>query len=250
MDSTQAAIALALAVLGMAYSAVGAGGSAGYLAVLSFTAISQDHSRALALSLSCIVSAISFWSYHRARFFSWELAWPFVVGGVPMAYLGGRIKLPPSVHSVILALVLLYAATMLVLKSTSKEEAKEQEHENPSVGTRTFTGSAIGLLSGLVGIGGGTFLTPIMVLRRWADPRRAAAAAAPFIFLNSLAGLAARSSDLTALRSDVPLLGAGLVGAFVGGHLGANVVKSRTLKLVLAVFLVFTAGKLLLTLSV
>jgi uncharacterized membrane protein YfcA len=186
--------------------------------------------------MNVVVSFIAFFAFQRAKHFEWQLCWPFLAGSIPFAFIGGKMKLPGHVHEPILAAVLLLAAIVLLFRPVSAQ----QETKAPSILISIGIGAAIGLLSGIVGIGGGVFLSPIILLAGFADAKKTATLAALFIFVNSIAGLAAREpASLAPIGEHWELLLVGAFGALAGSFLGAfripNVGLRRLLGLVLIV---------------
>jgi len=223
-----------------AYSSVGHGGASGYLGLWAFTAYSTQLGATLALVLNVIVAGLTFVIFRRAKHFDWKLTWPFLIFSIPLAYLGGKFAHQAHWQSLVLTLVLTYAAISLVFKPSQKTE-------NPCAPTpfvSAMTGGSIGFVSGLVGVGGGIFLSPLMILLNWAKPHTVASLSAVFIFLNSLAGLAARPTELLQQSMEFwPLILAGVAGALLGSWFGAYQTSSRTLRVILALVLVVAAAK-------
>lgn len=229
-----------------AYSSVGHGGASGYLAVLSFFGFAPAAMAPSALVLNLLVAGLAFFSYWRAGHFAWSLLWPFLVASVPCAYLGGRLGVSPRVYLVLLATALLFAAFRLALKTTKLSE--ESFLKVPPLVVALPVGAGIGVLSGMVGVGGGIFLSPLILLAGWADAKRTAAASAAFIWVNSVAGLFGQltrvSVDWTSLGW---LVGAAFAGGVLGSWLGAQRFRSLWLRRILAVVLLTAAVKLLRT---
>ncbi|MBL8059258.1 MAG: sulfite exporter TauE/SafE family protein [Chthonomonas sp.] len=224
------------------YSMVGHGGASGYLALLAFTAIPSAVGATTALVLNVFVAGITLVVFGRAKHFDWNLAWPLLLGSIPFAFLGGSLKFENRAQDLVLAVVLLYAAGVLFFNGPAKDGECQQPVRPILVGS----GAGIGFLSGLVGVGGGVFLSPLMVLNRWAQPHKVAALSAGFIFANSLAGLAARPFDL--IRESMalwPLIAVGTVGAVGGSLLGAHRVSSLALRRTLGLVLLLAVVKLI-----
>jgi len=236
---------LLIAMIAALYSAVGHGGATGYLALLAFSTVATKEASVLALIMNVFVATISFIAFQRAKHFAWRLAWPFLLGSVPFALLGGSLKLSEKVYAAVLALALALAALRLLWQPKVE---KEVEFLPPPVAGGVALGSGIGLLSGLVGVGGGVFLSPVIVLARWADTKQTSAVAAIFIVANSIAGLVVRPWSSVLKSFELwPLIVAGIVGAIGGSILGANIVPNpwlrRTLSAVLLVAVIKLATK-------
>ena len=242
MEITSLLIILAIFIVAVLYSSVGHGGASGYLAVMAFLAVPPEITRPTALTLNLFVASIAFIQFYRAGFFKWSLFWPFAVTSIPFAFLGGMIKLPTEVYKLVLGFVLLFAAFRLAWKFASDNEVIEP----PKLWMALIIGAGIGLLSGLVGVGGGIFLTPVLLLMHWSETKTAAGVSALFILVNSAAGLLGNYEQFRVLPSDVWFwIGAAVAGGLVGSMLGAKKFDSLTLRRVLAVVLMFAAVKLI-----
>jgi uncharacterized membrane protein YfcA len=186
------------------------------------------------------VTALQFW---RAGHFRWSLFWPFALTAVPMAYLGGSLALPARVFSVLLGAVLLYSAWRFMFEPAAAKEARPLRTP-----VALASGAGIGLLSGLTGTGGGIFLTPLLLVTGWAQPKNAAAVSALFILMNSASGLAGNFASTRQLPAEIGvLLLVVLAGGLIGSWLGARRLPAQGIKRLLAVVLVVAGLKLLLT---
>jgi uncharacterized membrane protein YfcA len=233
----------AILLAAVLYSSVGHGGASAYLAVMALAGLAPPVMRPSALVLNLVVAAISAIGFARAGWFRWSLFWPFAVTSIPFAFLGGSITLPEAAYKRVLGLVLLFAAYRLWRVFGSGVE----EPHPPPLAAALLWGAAIGMLSGLTGVGGGIFLSPLLLLAHWAEPKPTAATSAAFIWLNSLAGLLGKPSSLAALPSGiVPWAVAAAVGGIVGAGLGSRRLPSLVLRRLLALVLVVAGGKLLL----
>src|SRR5687767_3970371 len=197
MESTAVLILLAIFFVAILYSSVGHGGASGYLAVMALLAVAPEVTRPTALVLNLFVASIAAYQFYRAGHFSWGAFWPFAVTSIPFAFIGGMIYLPTQIYKFVLGLVLLFAAFRL---------AWSFKHEGGSTAPKLWLalviGAVIGLLSGLVGVGGGIFLTPVLLLMNWSEAKTAAANSALFIFVNSAAGLAGNYAQVSVLPSN------------------------------------------------
>lgn len=241
----QALLPAAIAAVAFLYASVGHGGASGYLAVLALFGFALSGMKASALVLNLLIAGVSFWAFQRARHFEWRLFWPFAVTSVPFSFVGGWMALPPRVYGPMLAGILLFAAIRL-LGALPSVPSHEWEGRQPTLPLALGAGAGIGLLSGMVGVGGGIFLSPLMILKDWADAKRVAAVSALFIWVNSAAGLLghlAGGGGLPGWQGSLAL--AALGGGVVGAHLGATRFDSPTLKRVLALVLLLASWKLL-----
>jgi uncharacterized membrane protein YfcA len=242
-------LALLLALVffvALTYASVGHGGASGYLAVLSFFGMAPAAMAPSALCLNLLVAGASFVTYWRAGHFAFRLLWPFLLTSVPLAFLGGLTQVSARTYLVVLAVVLLFAAFRLLAASPAAGE--ESYIEPPRLAVALPVGAGIGFVSGLIGVGGGIFLSPLIILRRWADAKRTAAVSAAFIWINSAFGLYGhllrKTVDWSAL---VWLVGAAFAGGLAGSYLGARRFRGLWLRRILAVVLVLAALKLLRT---
>ena len=228
--------------IALIYSSVGLGGGSSYTALLTLFGASHRVVPGVSLTLNVLVASTSALAYLRAGHVRPRVILPFVITSIPAAYLGGRIPLAERPFLILLAgSLVLIAALLLTWKPPETRRALPRPAR---IATSLVIGAVLGLLSGLVGIGGGIFLIPLILLLGLADAKEAAATGAVFIVLNSLAGLAAHLERLPALSTIAPLLIAVFAGAVLGGHLGARRYSRRAVQRVLAVVLLVAAGLL------
>lgn len=234
---------LPLALIAALYVAVGHGGASGYLAVMALAGIAPAVMKPTALTLNMAVSLIGTVLFFRAGHFAWRLFWPFAVVSIPFAFLGGRLDVPVNVFRLLVAIALTLAAVRLLLPAPNRADTRR-----PPVAGIIVTGATIGLFSGVIGVGGGIFLTPLLLFFRWADSKAAAAVSAPFIFVNSAAGLAGNAASLPQLPPAWPALAAAVVlGGWCGARWGSGIARPLQLRPALALVLAVAAAKLLIT---
>ena len=223
------------------YASVGHGGASGYLALMSLFAFPITYMKPTALVLNILVSAISFYFYYREKKFEWKLFYPFAITSIPFSFLGGIINIETHLYKIILATVLLFAvARLLGLIGKQKGELKPM-----NIPLALFIGAIIGFLSGLIGIGGGIILSPVLLLLGWADIKKSAAVSALFIFVNSISGLFGFVSKGGTLPiSSVSLISVVLVGGILGGYFGSKKMNIQMLRNVLALVLLIAIFKL------
>lgn len=213
-------VPLLVGLVALLYSSTGHGGASGYLLILSLIGFgSRGEMMTVALILNVFVAGMAWRMFHRAGHGSWRLVLSFTLASVPMAFLGSAFHVPPQVYSGFLTLALCAAAIRIGVTLADSEGP----YQAPRPAVALPLGAAIGLLSGLVGVGGGIFLSPLMILRRWADPKTTAGVCAAFITVNSLAGLAGKllTHQFAVDGRMVPLAAAACAGGFVGSSLGA-----------------------------
>lgn len=233
-----------LFVVAFLYASVGHGGASGYLALMAIFSIAPDVMKPTALLLNLFVSLTSFIQFYRGKHFNWKLFLPFAIASVPMAFVGGLITIDTFVYKKILGLLLLFPiARFLFFGNISVQDLKK-----PNIYLSLLIGALIGFLSGLIGIGGGIILSPVLLLLKWADMKKAAGISALFIFVNSLSGLAGQLTKGVHFNQDMY---AYVVIAFTGGLCGAYFGSIRfsqsILKYLLAIVLMVAVYKLLFT---
>jgi uncharacterized protein len=235
---------LGIFFIALLYSSVGHAGASGYIAVMSLLAVAPAEIKATALVLNVLVAGIASWQFFRAGHFSWSLFWPFALLAVPCAALGGYLSLPSQLLKWLLSLVLFYSALSLLF---SAQSAQTQSSSPPSRGIAMFTGMGIGFFAGLTGTGGGIFLTPLLLLMKWANAKSAAAVSALFILLNSISGLSGLLlSGKTLPKFILPLLCVAGIGGIIGSYWGSRRFEAATIKRLLALVLLIASIKLLL----
>lgn len=232
-------------VAAILYSAVGHGGASGYLAAMALFSMAPAVMKPTALVLNIIVAAIATTKFYRAGCFDRALFWQFALGSIPCAFLGGSVAIPTQVYKPIVGLVLLYAAVRLGL---SKGSSQPQQPHSAPIGLAIGLGMAIGLLSGLTGVGGGIFLSPLLLLMGWATMKQSAGVSAAFILVNSIAGLLGYLTKFPTLPSSLWLWSlAAAAGGWIGAEYGSKRIGSQLLQRLLAVVLVIAGMKLILT---
>lgn len=229
-------------VIAFIYASVGFGGGSGYLAILALYALPFKELRLIALICNVIVVTGGTFVFIRNKQVDLKKILPFVLASVPMAYAGAIIRISQTAFFVILGFSLIVAAVFLLLQTGKLEQAKIIEE--PSHRTNIAFGGAIGFLSGMVGIGGGIFLSPLLNLVKWDTPKRIAATASVFILVNSLAGIAGQLTQLPENIDTARILllgGAVFLGGQFGSRMGAIKFSPLVIRRVTAI-LVFAAG--------
>jgi uncharacterized membrane protein YfcA len=214
LSETIILLALAVAAAAALYSSVGHGGASAYIALMALTGLAPEEVRPAALILNIVVASFGAVRYVRAGRFDWRVFWPFAVTAIPAAFIFGRVDVPEDVFRPLLAVALTAAALRYLFWP-------QIDAIRPSVAPSKLValpvGLALGGLAGLTGIGGGVYLSPLLVFAGWSDPQRATGIAACFIVVNSIAGLAGRTSSLALLPSYLPWLAlAAIAGALIG----------------------------------
>jgi uncharacterized membrane protein YfcA len=208
---------LAIGLVAILYSSVGHGGASGYLGLMALFGIDVALMKPTALILNLFVSSIAFISYYRAGHFRLKLLLPFVITSIPLAFLGATLELPPELYKKILGVCLFIAALRILIRPRS-----ESAQNKLNIPIALASGALIGFFSGMIGIGGGIILSPLLLLTRWGGMKETAAASAAFIFLNSLAGLIGHVTAGLEVPSKIALwivvvMAGGLLGSWSGG---------------------------------
>jgi uncharacterized membrane protein YfcA len=239
----------ALGLVAFLYASVGHAGASGYLAVLALAGFSGSVIKPIALILNVAVASVGAWQFIRAGYLRWRTFWPLVVLSVPAAYLGGSLMLPTPWFNRLVGLVLVVSSIRLL-----RDPHDAQSLRQPNIFVLLLTGGGLGLLAGLTGTGGGVFLTPLLLFRRWCTTKQAAACSVVFILLNSLAGLAgyviARGGLLAGTFAPLgPMMALSVPVVFAAGALGARFGSHHwpgtLLRRLLAIVLLLAATKLL-----
>ena len=231
-------------IVAFLYSSVGHGGASGYLALMAIYAISPEVMKPTALLLNLFVSLTSFYQFYRGKHFKWPIFLPLAIASIPMAFLGGLISIEADFYKKILGLLLLIPVIRFFFFANFQSEEIQKNNILLSI----LIGSFIGFLSGLIGIGGGIILSPVLLLLKWTDQKQTAAISALFIFVNSLSGLAGHLSKGIEFSPDMISY---VVIAFAGGLCGSYFVSlifnQNILKNTLAFVLLLAGIKLIFT---
>jgi len=226
------------------YSSVGHGGASGYLALMALFSITPDVMKPTALLLNLFVSLTSFIQFYRGKHFNWKIFLPFALTSVPMAFVGGMISVDDYVYKKILGLLLIIPIVRFLFFGNIKVE----EIKKPNFLLSLIIGAAIGFLSGLIGIGGGIILSPVLLLLKWTDMKQTAAISAIFIFVNSLSGLAGQLQKGINFSTDMyAYVAVAFVGGLCGAYFGSLKLNQNFLKYLLAIVLIIASYKLLFT---
>ena len=234
-----------LAIVAFLYSSVGHGGASGYLAVMAIMGIAPPLMKSSALLMNLAVSLFSFYGFYRAGFFKLKLFLPFAIASIPMAYLGGTMTLSDSIYKKILAVCILISIARLLYQF--KQE--ETENKDVPIWAGLTAGGIIGLISGMIGIGGGIILSPLMLLMKWAKLKETAAVSALFIFINSSSGL---YGQIMKGGFQIPenlqwAILATIFGGLLGSYFGSQKFNLPTLRYMLAMGLFIACAKLIFT---
>ena len=236
-------LAVLIFVIALLYSTVGHAGASGYLAAMALFGVAPAVMKPTALTLNILVALVACTKFYRAGFFSWRVFWPFAVASIPASFIGGSLTLPVHIYKLIVGVVLLYSALRLFLI------AKRPDAEAPKrapIWIALILGAGIGLLSGLTGVGGGIFLSPLILLLGWARTKETAAVSSAFILVNSISGLLGHVSAVASVPRAIFLWAPlALIGGWIGAELGTRTLPVPRIRQWLAVVLVLAGLKLI-----
>lgn len=237
-------LTIVIFVVALLYSSVGHGGASSYLAAMALFGIAPEEMKPAALVLNILVASISTTKYIRAGRFSWPLFWPFALVSVPFAFIGGFFTLPAVYYKPVIGIVLIVAAYHFV------RNARQAEYgiKPPVLPLLVLSGAGLGFFSGLMGVGGGIFLSPLLIFLQWAPVRHVSGIAAAFILVNSIAGLLGFSASAAPHFPQGLTLWAlaAMFGSYIGASYGSGHLASPAIKRLLALVLLLAGGKMIL----
>jgi uncharacterized protein len=228
------------------YSSVGFGGGSTYLALLLIWGLPYNVFPIIALSCNIIVVSGNCFNYIRAGNLNIKLLIPYLIGSIPLAFIGGSLPVEKKIFEILLFAVLLIAGSLLLINFKSYDDKKESYRNIPYF-MSIIIGGVLGFISGVVGIGGGIFLSPILFLLRVARPKHIIVAASLFILINSVSGIIGQLTKnliLTEVQDYFYLLIAVLIGGQIGNYLNLKIFTSKLLALVTASLVLFVAIRL------
>ena len=228
----------------MLYASVGHGGASAYIAIMALAGLASAEIKPAALLLNIVVASIGTYKYVRAGCFDARLLTWFAVFSLPMAYWGGTLVLPDAWFKPTVGLVLLFAAWRMLAPGLARVDAEVKRAPLSGI---ALSGSVMGLMSGLTGVGGGIFLSPLVLLMGWATTRATSGVAAAFILLNSLAGLAGYLSHASLPEYDLTWWALAVAaGGWIGAEIGSRRLAPNWIRRLLAVVLAIAGTKLVL----
>jgi len=233
-----------LFIVAFLYSSVGHGGASGYLALMAIYGFAPEVMKPTALLLNLFVAGTSFIQFYRGKHFNWKIFLPLALASIPMAFIGGTMSIDSHIYKKILgALLLIPVARFLFLK-----DSKDTVQKPANIALSIVIGASIGLLSGMIGIGGGIILSPILILLHWTNQKQTAAISALFIFVNSVGGLAGQfSKGIQFSPSMYIYVAIAFIGGLAGAYFGSLKFSQEWLKKILAMVLLLASYKLLFT---
>ena len=233
-------------VTAILYSSVGLGGGSTYLALLVIWGLPYTIFPIIALSCNIIVVSGNCFNYIRAGNLNFKLLVPYLIGSIPLAFIGGSLTIEKNVFEILVFIVLIIAGCLLLLNFKSYDD-KEESYKSIPYLISIIIGGILGFISGIVGIGGGIFLSPILFLLKVARPKHIITAASLFILINSIFGIIGqltKNSVLNEVQDYFYLLIAVLIGGQLGNYLNLKIFTNRMLALITAALVLFVALRL------
>ena len=246
-DNTAYLFLLLLPLIAGLYASVGHGGASGYLALMALFNFAPSDMKLIALVLNILISLISFSQFYKPTKMKWPLFLALTITSIPMAFIGGGINVETIAYKIILGFILIIPAVRLLIPQPAETDAKPVQYF-----WAVIFGAIIGFLSGLIGIGGGIILSPLLLWLGWSKIKETASISALFIFVNSISGLLGHphfSNSLSALQLPYSIwliLGLALAGGLLGSFLGSKKLNAYSLRVILSVVLWIACIKLIL----
>ena len=226
------------------FSSVGHGGASAYLAVFALASMAPAEMRPAALSLNVLVASIGLYKFYQVGAFNWSLFWPIALTSIPAAFIGGQITLANNSYKVLVGATLLYAAWTIFRNANQSDDVHVRPVAKPIL---LALGAALGFISGLTGVGGGIFLSPILLYFCWAKTKVISGVAAAFILVNSISGLLGFLSKSPSLPVGLIYWAlAAVLGGLIGAQYGSRKLANPTIRKLLALVLVFAGSKMVL----
>ena len=232
---------LLLPIVAFLYSSVGHGGASCYLAMMALFNFLPETMKPTALLLNLFVAAISFYYYWKNGHFNLKLFLAFAIASIPLAFIGGMIEVDASIYKRVLGVLLIFA----ILKLLNIFGEETDKIKTIKLWEGLLIGGIIGFFSGLIGIGGGIILTPVILLMRWGKMKEAAAVSALFIWVNSASGMIGQlTTGVTLQPQSFILVGIALIGGVLGGYFGSKKLNNKYLRYLLVFVLMLACIKL------
>ena len=226
------------------FSSVGHGGASAYLATFALVSMTPASMRPAALCLNVLVASIALYKFYKVGAFNWQLFWPIALTSVPAAFIGGQMTLPNPIYKILVGLCLIYAAYTIFVQANKVEDVQVKPVAKP---VQMALGAALGFLAGLTGVGGGIFLSPILLFFSWAKTKVISGVAAAFILVNSISGLLGFLSKSPNLPAGLAFWAlAAVAGGLIGAEYGSKKLANPTIRKLLALVLLFAGSKMLL----
>jgi len=233
-----------LFIVAFLYASVGHGGASGYLALGAIFEMAKEVMRPTALLLNLFVSLTSFIQFYRGKHFIFKIFLPLALASVPMAFVGGRIDIATGSYKIMLGILLLVP----IIRFLFIPNIPVTEIRKSNTGLSLLIGAIIGFISGVIGIGGGIILSPILLLMKWTDQKQTAAISALFIFVNSLSGLIGQwTKGIDFSTNMISYVAVAFAGGLCGAYFGAMKFNQNVLRILLAIVLIMASYKLIFT---
>jgi uncharacterized protein len=240
--ATTILISVAVFVAALLFAIAGHTGASAYLAIFGLLGMAPGVIKPTVLALNIVVGCVAVYKFTRAGHFSWRLTWPFILTSIPFSFLGGLISLPTPVYRLLVGVVLVYASFRMLFDVPAK---KGTQPDFPSVWLSLLLGAGIGFTGGLIGIGGGVLLSPILLLTNWAGPQLTAGTIAVFVLVNSISGLLGHWSASPDLPAQLPVWGVvALVGGWIGAEIGSRRLSATTIRRMLGLILLLAGARM------
>lgn len=225
------------------FSSVGHGGASGYLAAMALVGMAPEQMRPAALVLNIFVASIAVFKFYRAGAFSWALFFPLGIASIPAAFIGGTLSLPSHIYKPIIGAVLLLAAWHIYSHAKRLDNDMLKKVSAPVL---LGVGASLGLLSGLTDIGGGVFLSPLLLFFKWGETKVISGVAAAFILVNSISGLIGILLKSPVLTSALPCWAiAAVLGGLIGAEYGSSRLSNPSIRMLLALVLLLAGSKMI-----
>ena len=230
-------------VTAILYASVGFGGGSTYLALLLIWGVPYHIFPVIALICNIFVVSGNSFNYIKAGNLNLKLLIPYLVGSIPLAFIGGSLEIDKNLFEIFLFIVLGMAGTLLLINFKSYDD-NESSYRHIPILISILIGGILGFVSGIVGIGGGIFLSPILFLIKAAKPKHIVTAASLFIFINSISGVIGQLTKNIVL-SDISnywyLFLVVIIGGHIGNYLNLKIFPTRLLALITSVLVLFVA---------
>ena len=231
-------------IAALLFSSVGHGGASAYLATFALVGMAPAEMRPAALCLNVLVASIALYKFYKVRALDWQLFWPIAITSVPAAFLGGKVTLPNPIYKSLVGACLIYAAWIIFSQANNTDEIEVKPVAKPML---MSLGAGLGFLAGLTGVGGGIFLSPILLFFCWAKTKVISGVAAAFILANSISGLLSVLTKSPHLPAGLAYWAfAAIAGGLIGAEYGSKKLANPTIRKLLALVLVFAGSKMLL----
>ena len=233
---------LSLLFISFMYSSIGHGGASGYLALMAIFNFSPEMMRPTGIILNLFVSGIAFYHFWKSGYFNKKLFLIFSISSIPLSFIGGTLIIDATVYKITLGIILLFSIVRIISKSKNENKTKPI-----NIPLGIIIGGLIGFLSGLIGIGGGIILSPIILLLSWGKIKESAAVSALFIWVNSAAGLLGQYSNEVELSKYIWIyILMVIIGGYFGSYISAKYLSNKLLKGLLSLIIISASLKLIL----